>query len=749
MLLEGVRVVDLTDIKGAMCGRMLADLGADVVRPGGAPPESIADAYRNANKRRIPDTGLGELLPLADIVIDNGGGDLDLAPYPHLIRVAIADFGLSGPRSSWRLEPLTAQAVGGPLFASGFPDLAPCWFPGFLGPDMAAVYGYVGAIGALIDRDRQGGHGQGQTIEVSVQEACLAGTTPWSVAINDYLKINPFLPAEGKRNADGFYFVLPAADGWVRFVIGNDKQWLGTMALAGHPEVMMTEEWMDPLYRRMNQDVARLVLSETLRDRTRAQLFEEAREVGATMGVIHRPSEYVTHEQPSSRRVFSAGALAGAEGGPTVRPPTEFSLTPGRPSAAPESEAGCAGWSPRAGSTPSYDGMLPFAGLRVVEFGMAAVGPEAAGILAEFGADVIKIESSAHLDVLRFGAGARVNCSFAFNAECRGRRSITLNLDTGRGRELAFQLCAGADVIVENYRGGVLDGMGLGYDDVSAANPSVVYASSQGYGRTGPLGHMAAYGPLNHCFTGLHLLWNHADAPYPCGTSLNHPDHIAGKFLAGAIMAAVAHRARTGEGQRIDLAQTEFAAFMRGEVYLEGWMMGADPVAMGNDSPEACPHGVYPAEGDDRWVAIVCTDDADWVRLCAVAGWDDGHLSTADRLADKAAIEARLADWTACRPGTETATMLQAQGVSAAPVMGPLDQLADEHLAARNFFVELQHPEVGSERHAGNPIRMSVTHPTVLTSAPCLGADTAEILTEVLGMDPAEIEELTAGGVLS
>jgi benzylsuccinate CoA-transferase BbsF subunit len=342
-----------------------------------------------------------------------------------------------------------------------------------------------------------------------------------------------------------------------------------------------------------------------------------------------------------------------------------------------------------------------------------------------------------------------VNCSFAFNVECRGRRSVTLNLETKEGRRLAFELCARADVVVENYRGGVLDAMGLGYDAVRAANPSVVYTSSQGYGRTGPLGQMAAYGPLNLGFVGLHLLWNHADAPYPCATTLNHPDHVAGKFMAGGIIAALSHRARTGEGQRIDMAQTEFAAFTRGEVYLEGWTMGADPVATGNDSAAACPHGVFPAEGDDNWVAIECADDDDWARLCGATGWapdDAGPGTLENRLERKAEIDERLSEWTAQRPAAATAALLQDAGVSAAPVMGPLDQLADEHLLARNFFVELEHPEVGSERHAGNPIRMSRTPQRILESAPCLGAHTAEVLAGVLGLDAAEIERLTAEG---
>jgi crotonobetainyl-CoA:carnitine CoA-transferase CaiB-like acyl-CoA transferase len=260
---------------------------------------------------------------------------------------------------------------------------------------------------------------------------------------------------------------------------------------------------------------------------------------------------------------------------------------------------------------------------------------------------------------------------------------------------------------------------------------------------------MAAYGPLNLGFVGLHHLWNHPGAPYPCGTSLNHPDHIAGKYLAAGVIAALDHRDRTGQGQRIDLAQTEFAAYLSGEVYLDGWRMGADPVPLGNDSRTACPHGVYPVAGDDRWIAVVVADDAGWRALCREAGWpEEEELASLDgRLAKAKELGARLAGWTAQQDGDELAPRLQMLGISACPVMGPLDQLDDEHLLSRRFIVQLDHPEVGPERHAGNPVRMSLTPQRVAPSAPCLGAHTAEVLNELLGLTPAEVAALEAEGI--
>jgi benzylsuccinate CoA-transferase BbsF subunit len=516
------------------------------------------------------------------------------------------------------------------------------------------------------------------------------------------------------------------------------------------PEVFESDEWHDPLFRRMNGDVIRLVAGDLMRDRSRAELFEEARTVGATLGIVHLPDEYVDHEQTHARGVFSRSDLPGLEGAPLVRPPLRFSVTPGRPAASPavHLDDPTERWPRRAAESPTGSAGLLLDGIRVVEFGMAAVGPEVSMVLSELGADVIKVESSVHLDVLRLSGFDHINCGFAFNAECRGRRSVALNLDTERGRELAFTLCAVSDVVVENFRGGVLDRMGLDYEAIKGSNPGVVYASSQGYGRDGPLAEMPAYGPLNLAFVGLHHLWNHPEAQYPCGTSLNHPDHLAGKFLAGAVLCALEHRRRTGQGQRIDMAQTDLAAYLRGEVYVESWLNGT-PVAAGNSSVFACPHGVFPSDGDDTWVAVSVAGDDEWQALCEVAGWElDAQLASLDgRLSQADKIEARLSAWTAARPALEAAAALQSRGVSAIPVMGPLDHLADDHLDARNFIVELEHPEVGRERHAGNPIRMSLTEQHVAASAPCLGAHTAEVLADVLGMDAAEIDLLIADGV--
>jgi benzylsuccinate CoA-transferase BbsF subunit len=284
---------------------------------------------------------------------------------------------------------------------------------------------------------------------------------------------------------------------------------------------------------------------------------------------------------------------------------------------------------------------------------------------------------------------------------------------------------------------------------VRAVNPRVVYASSQGYGRGGPLGEMPAYGPLNAGFSGVHLLWNHPGAPYPCGTSMNHPDHVAGRLLAVGVLAALAEREVSGEGQHLELAQTEAAAYLIGEVYLEAARAGVDPAPLGNAHPQASPHGVYPSAGADQWVAVAVMDDDAWRALCAAVGWDDDPSlrTAAQRVAARAELDDRLATWTRTRTKEAAAEQLQAHGVSAMPVMGPADHHADPHLLERGAIVTLHHPEVGDERHIGNPLRFSRLPQRVAPSAPCMGADTEAVLTSVLGLAADDVAQLVADGV--
>jgi len=786
--LSHLNVLDLTDLRGALAGRLLADLGADVIKvepPGGdpgrlqppfagnvaAPDRSLPFLYRNANKRgaviNLRDAAgrrrFAALCDQADILIENLGGagqrQFGLVPeevrarHPRLIHVAVADRGLSGPHAQWHLEPLPAFASSGVLFASGFPDRPPCWLPGYIAHDGASVFAVAGALIAVLDRAR---HGQGQSIEVSVQEAALHALYPWSIPVVDCARRFPMMPAAVPRNADGSYLVLPTADGFIRVCTITPRLWRNFFTLLGQPEALAGAEWETMMYRIFNSDVIRVVATERLAHRTRADVRAEALRLGLPIAPVNTPDEFVGEEQTRVRGYFRRTGFPHLGDAPFAPVPINLSATPvvlRRPAPAP-GEDDATGFTSRAAERASgAGGGLPLAGTRVVDLGVGAVGPEICWLFVELGAEVIKVESRQNLDFLRLTAlePGEHNRAFSFNAASRGQKSVCLNLRTPRGRELALQLCATADVVVENNRGGVVQQWGLDYEDVRRVRPDVIYVASQGFGRGGPMGEAAAFGPLNSCFAGSNWLWNFPDAPYPAGTATNHPDHIASKLAAVGVLAALEHRRRTGEGQFVEMAQSEAAAYFLGEYYLEGPCTGRPPQQQGNASGCAVPHGVYPCSGDERWCAIAVLSDEEWRRLVQCLGWNSEPKwnTLPGRLGARADIDARLAEWTGTRTAEEVATTLQAAGVSAMPVQNGLDHFADPHLSARGALVAVEHPETGTEHHPANPIRMSRTPLQVAGAAPLLDADTKDVLTRVLKLEAAEIDKLIADGVCS
>jgi len=784
--LAHIRVVELTDLRGAFAGRLLADLGADVIKvepPGGdpgrlrppfvddrpGPHRSLPFLFRNANKRGatidLHDAdGWHRFLALcdaADVLIENLGPEGErrhgLAPaevrerHPRLVHVAIADFGLDGPRASWRLEPLPAFASSGALFACGFPDRPPCTLPGYLAHDCAATFAVVGALAALLDRTRTG---MGQTVEVSVQEAAINGLHPWAIPLADYARRYPILPVAPPRNADGAYQVIEVADGFVRVLPGSPRQWRGFVELLGNPEALAGPEWLIPIFRLANADVCRIIAREALRERTKADVIAAARRLDVPLVPVNTPEQFVTEEQTLHRVFFQRTGFQGLGDAPVAPGPFNFSATPTqlrRPTPAPGEDDrtgfGARPPEPASGGAPGP----PLAGVRVVDLGVGVAVPEAGWLLAELGAEVVKIESRANLDFLR-----RVTIepdqpdrSMQFNDSSRGHLSVTLDLRTERGRDLALRLCAAADVVLENNRGGVAPRWGLDYADVRALRPDIIYYASQAFGRGGPLGEASAYGPLNSAFSGVTWLWNHPDPPYPAGCSLNHPDHIAAKLAAAVVLAALEHRRRTGEGQLIELSQAEAAAFYIGEVYLEEACTGRRAQQRGNAVEWACPHGVFPSAGDDRWVAIAVAGDDAWERCARVLGLpvEPAWATLAGRLAARATVEEAVATWTRTRSADEAASTLQAAGVSAMAVVNGSELRDDEHLAARRALVTLHHPEMGEQRHSGNAVRLSRTSLATPRPAPLLGEHSREVLARWLGVDERAVAELVADGV--
>ncbi len=396
--------------------------------------------------------------------------------------------------------------------------------------------------------------------------------------------------------------------------------------------------------------------------------------------------------------------------------------------------------------------MLPLDNVRVLSFGTGGVVPDFGKIIGELGADVIKIESRDNLDFMRT-IGADINNIAGFNESNRNKRSFGISLKTEQGREVIHQLIKISDIMAENFRGGVMQDLGLDYEDVRQINPNIIYISSQGFGRGGPYSNYQAYGPMLSGASGMLSLWAHPDDPYPVGSNAPIPDHIASKYVVIAAIAALDYRRRTGKGQYIHMAQTEVAANMVGEYYLDYTMNGNIPGPVGNRNPNFAPHGCYRCAGEDQWCAITVLTEDEWQSFCKGIGnpsWTD-DLKFADnksRLDNEDELDKLIEEWTSMRQPKEVMDILQAHGVPAGIVQRAPDSIEDPQLQHFGAVIELDHPVAGKRLYPGIPFHFSAASQMVSTPAPILGQHTDEICRDVLGMPEDQIEKLKSQGVL-
>jgi benzylsuccinate CoA-transferase BbsF subunit len=399
----------------------------------------------------------------------------------------------------------------------------------------------------------------------------------------------------------------------------------------------------------------------------------------------------------------------------------------------------------------------PLDGIRVLELCTGAAGPTVTKSLAEYGAEVLRIESRRRPDTHRGGPNqARWNKSPSFVKLHRGKKSVTLNLQTEQGRKLVLELAKTSDVVADNFSLGVVDRWGLGYDQLRQVKPDIIFISLKGLGSTGPHASHITWGPNLLCLFGMTYLWNHEDAAVPTQEArVQHPDFMAGVAGAAAVMAALLHRERTGQGQFIDEAQIEVGANLLGPQYLDYIVNGRNPTPTGNRRPGAAPYGAYPcSDGPERWCAIAVRSQDEWERFRLAIGDPEwcGDVRFATPLARERHVEDLdqcVGEWTRQHTGQEVMDILQEAGVAAAPIQDVEDQFhRDAFARERGLLVSFDEPEMGPVVSEFPPVRMSETSPRVDTPAPLFGEHTDQVLREVLGLEEKEIEKLKAKGVL-
>lgn len=398
-------------------------------------------------------------------------------------------------------------------------------------------------------------------------------------------------------------------------------------------------------------------------------------------------------------------------------------------------------------------------GIRIIDFCWVGAGSYTTKILADLGADVIKIESNAKVDGIRmsgpFAQGIPgINRSGYFADRNTSKRSITMNMKTDRARELARALVAEADVVTNSFTPSVMAKFGLGADDALALNPRIVFVGMSMHGSTGPDRDAPGYGLTISALTGLHYM-SGIPGRLAAGTGTNYPDHIPNPgHAAFAILAALRHARRTGQGQFLDIAQTEATIPLLGPAMLQASINGVDRPPLANRHDRYAPHGLFPTDGADRWVAIAVTADEQWPRLVATLGidpdaidreWDEEKA----RKRDEERIETLIADAVRQRTSEDVFLALQAAGVPAGIVHDAKGVVADdEQLAHRGHWIRLDHAEMGETLYNALPFRMSATPSRIERPAPMLGEHTQEIAETLLGLDEGEIDRLREEQVL-
>ncbi len=401
----------------------------------------------------------------------------------------------------------------------------------------------------------------------------------------------------------------------------------------------------------------------------------------------------------------------------------------------------------------------PLSGVRVADLTMIWAGPYAAKILADQGAEVIKIESPSAWDNIRTllppptAPGEHWwNTNFYFHEYSRNKKSLSLDLAAPQGKEIFARLVAQCDVVIENYRTDVMDNLGLSYEWLRAQRDDIIVVGMAGFGKTGPERNAVGYGPIIEMMSGLTSTSGYGDDGMPYKSGISYGDPIAGVAAAAAVATALIHRRRSGRGQYIDLAQREAMSTMLGEFYMDWSMNRRLPEHQGNGHDWMAPHNIYPCAGEEEWIAICVRSDAEWEALKRVMGAPDWaeHDDFSDQILrweHREQLDQAVAEWTAAHSKTELFAALRDERIPSSPVWKTLEVIRDPHLAARRYYEPLRHPEVGIWMVHGWLWRTAGAGPCVLAPAPDFGQHNEEILGGLLGLSSAEQAALQTAGI--
>ena len=801
--LEGIRVLDLCQPEGQLCGRLLADLGAEVILvepPGGdsgrglgpfaegvaAPESSLSFAYFNANKKSIVldlrEHGgrdrLRELSKDFDVILEMfepgvmEEWGLDYAQLskdnPELVIASITGFGLYGPYSGYKAPSVVCSAVGGVMYLCGSEDRPPLAELEDQPYHLASAFAATGVLLALRQRESTG---RGQMVEISCQEV---QAFQQHILVN-YSANENVLKRAGSRTPVGGgmpYGIYPTSDGYCHLVVIATSHWRSFVDWMDEPDALMDDLWDNRHIRIANPDLIEHLTGEFTRKFTKAEFFRQGQARRVTTAPVNTPEEFVDDPHVRDVGLFVEVEHSALGRSRLVRPPFRLSASPaiiekGAPLLGEDTEEVLGGTSvggPRSVGSPMLGQNSPrnsaesgpLSGVRVLDFSQAVAGPVLTQLLAAFGAEVIKVESESHQQRgrTREGMDPRIvlQQQVTFADMNRNKRCITVNMGTREGREIARRLVPHCDVVVENFSPRVMDRWGLGYEGLRELRDDIIMMRLPGFGLSGPYRDYVGLAAVAMAVTGMYHQWSYNDGSEPAGPPVWAPDYLSAAFGAVALLAALRYRRRSGEGQLIELSQMDATAYVMGASYLDYFVNGRSKEPVGNGHPQFAPHGVYPCRGEDRWCAIAVTRDEEWEALVAAMGspaWArNGRLATAEgRLRERERLDKLIGEWTRERSANEIMEALQRTGVPAALVQDGKDLFRDPHLRARGFMKAIDHPLTGAVEYPDVPLRLWET-PGRLEWWHGMGEDNGYVFGGILGMGEAEIASLREAGVL-
>ena len=767
-LLACLRVLDLCDGDADGVTRLLADLGADVLKvepPTGSAARSalptlggvsIPFALHNANKRVAvldPHSDadcrrLVELAADADIVVDSGSPGLAAAfgtsseklanRFEHLVTMRVTDFGSAGPRASWQATDPVLYAMSCALSRSGPTSGTPVLPPDGIASATAAVQAAWAVLVAYFNRLRCG---TGDFIDFSRFDAVvLTLDPPFGTQGQAATARNRADRWRGRPKNQDSYPIFACSDGYVRLCVMSPRQWRGLRAWLGEPE-----QFQDPRFDTIAARVRSFgelgaLIGAFFADQTREKLVTEGQSFGVPISAVLSPAEVL-----DSEHLNDVGALIDAELAPGVRAriPSGYWVVDGERAGyrkpAPElGETGLGSDEPQwlaprfAPATTGVVGPRPFEGIRIVDLGVIVAGGELSRLFGDLGAQIIKIESAAYPDGLRQKHPDQL-IGDSFARAHRNNLGLGMDLRDETGAHLFERLVTVSDAVFANFKPGTLAALGFSYEHLRALNPALVLTESSAFGDTGPWSTRMGYGPLVRAATGLTRLWASEEAaaqdgrhPFFDATTI-FPDHVVGRIAAIGALAALIRCRRRGVGAHVHVSQAEAVINQLDTSYV---VLGADADALHAD---VTAHGIYPCAGEDEWCVISIRSDADRRAIAEVTG----HPA------------AELAAWTRTHSPDEVAEVLQTGGIAAGPMNRPDEVYEDPQLQLRKVLSEMIHPllthplpsEAGPAQYRNIP-------PAAQIPAPLPGADTRQICRDILAMDDNQISRLIADGVL-